>query len=1794
MEDDEPGQPASSKGDLKADNQRLSVQFKAQHGLLVLFFILLLIFHGIGIGLFLNGFLLSRLVLQNRSECAVPPIELPGYTAGSVGRGCWHPKGFDKAVVIVVDALRYDFTVPFQPKPSDEQPHYFHNALPVLYETSVQQPNNAFLRPFIADPPTTTLQRLKGLTTGTLPTFIDAGSNFAGTAIDEDNLVEHLFHAGKKVVHLGDDTWHSLFPGYFEPNLTKPYDSFNVWDLHTVDNGVNEHLFPLLEPSMQQRWDVVFGHYLGVDHAGHRYGPDHPAMAEKLKQMDDVFRRMIEKLDENTLLVVMGDHGMDIKGDHGGESDDEIEAALWMYSKKGIFGRAEDAPATPPATAKERPVGQIDLVPTLSLLLGMPVPFNNLGQPIEEAFLRSSKNPDYANMAAVSRITAAQIHRYQGEYAKARGLEPTTSTTASLWQKANDLYANAKGKALTDAYKAFAAYQAENLRLCRSLWARFDLVSMSMGIAVLASAFAIFALFGQGLIGDRSTLAPLLLTWGAAGTVVGACVGAAVGFLPDVPMAQTAAFGAGITGVAATLVGLWPARQILKIPLPRSLWGGLCTLVTLLLCVGFAANSFTIWEDEQLLFLLTTFGVLFLGSSLGRDDPDDRWVGVTNAASFLVATRLSSLSRLCREEQMPNCRSTYYASATSSTSASWQLVIPFVVALSLPSIVKHFFHRTRNYNGSAILWIGVAMRIGLVLVATFWVLDAADNNDWYPNLPKTTLQTSRVVLAQVVLALTFAAGYATYLWASPLLAVKEEAAEAPKPVSRPAEPDDPNSPIFTPFNAEQPKKKLIIFGYSNAHGTRYLLLPCAWVLALLLVQKPMGQGPLALCLLSIFNLLEVVDANGLQRSPVGPVVLALMGNYYFFKTGHQAALATIQWETAFIPLKTVQYPLSPMMVVLNTFGAQILCAIAVPAIALWKVPPKQPALLGRIAGLMTTHILFYAAIALATVVESAWLRRHLMLYRVFMPRMLMAVITLMLVEVVGALIALVVSLGTSFRDLRSSATLQPHTNSLCRMANQLPDPRDFNTWEDAFQYQLPVVRKLEQQLRRNINENRSKLRSLVGASYRDLLGTAERIIEMDGQMQDVEDHLGDIGRKCNARAVETANENQERMGKSKGSGERQRQAILARTKVLQNALSAAARAIRRGSDALLVSKLLVLSRLLHQSISESAEPPAVLEELKRKLSNLRRRLLSYIERALVRPGQDRTNVAHSLCAYSLVSNSTPKDVLRHFLQARFEQLDAKAESPSEADILDILELYRRTLLDTRALFPRLFAESMSELSSTPLLKDDSLTSCGELSLDVYAVWIPENVRTFTPWVRHDQLLSSDVGDALRSWTNQAQTVIHRAVESCLSRETDAQSLLHIRKKVLLQYLSLSANLRDGSHAESIKDLRGSFVKRLQDVARNSVESIALFENLDATSSSSADTSSLDLWQLSSKDLDLSHGAQSFRKSILDMRHGRDEGLQTCVQKLNKWTNEMDTFWRLLQQMRSTRWQDELDVDFDDLENGDEIRQALTKTDAEQTQSAFQSAVSEVLRHQYELIKARSSSSTPPQSLLRLLRELDSRRAMVEHSYGAKVEIDFYHSTIRSLHQALVEQVIEPPLKQLRISTKKQAKAAVSIWDGSPPLPVQPSPFVFRFMTVLQEAMSSAGSDLWSCGAVNVLKDVLTERLGIVFGDLPGRGASASKPEVNGHTEDVSEEVNHKTGETKSRKQLLQSLFNALFLCRVMGTRQTGKDDSLNAYANRARELAELDDATYERLQKNAGEYWKRTYLLFGLLALAAI
>lgn len=929
-------------------------------------------------------------------------------------------------MVVVIDALRYDFTVPFPPPriggskeegevKEEDTPRHFHNAIPLFYETAVASPQNAILLPFIADPPTTTLQRLKGLTTGTLPTFIDAGSNFAGTAIDEDNIVDQLRNASKRVVHLGDDTWHALFPNSFEPDLTHAYDSFNVWDLHTVDNGVTEHLIPFLQPSNASKWDVIFAHYLGVDHAGHRYGPDHPAMNTKLKQMDTTMRQVMDLIDDDTLLIVMGDHGMDSKGDHGGESDDEIEAAIWMYSKLPKFGRRWRFPTEPPLNARFHSVAQIDFVPTLSLLLGLPIPFNNLGKPILEAFIGKEGN-GYQNLARVYRLAAAQIHRYMAEYSLVRRLdEDATAAPASLWGTAQAMWEMTKNEKMDNIkwnsiFGGFYNYQSETISVCRMLWARFDVLRMASGIFVLAVSLGLMVLYARGLGALRLALSPGFVKRGGLGMVWGAGGGAVVGYtVPGVSLTHATVLSAALGGSAGIANVFYKARGSLRIPYPTTIWSWISVVFTVALVLGFAANSFTIWEDEILTFFLSTIGVLFLVSSLRQKTVVDRALGSYHSATFILLTRLASLSRLCREEQMPFCRSTYYASSTSSTSANWQLVIPYLVAAGLPSIVQQFYENTRSNHHSAKLWYTYIFRAALTLGAVYWTLNAADDGEWFSPDINQYLGTAKIMVAQMALGIAIPVGYSIYIWSAPFLSILSTALPRLR-----AGQTIPPSAASTGFLSEDGKSRVQVLGYSNAQGTRYFLLPTLYTAAIIILQKPVGAGTIALQLWSILSLLEILHANKLKDSAIGPITLALLGGFYYFKTGHQYTLASLQWDAAFLAMKTVRYPWSPLLIIGNTYGAQILSVVSVPAVVLWKRDPRRKGLMGEVARAVVTHFLFYASVGLATAMWAGWLRRHLMLYRIFSPRFLLGAGAGVVVEVVGIFVAV---LGTRWSFL---------------------------------------------------------------------------------------------------------------------------------------------------------------------------------------------------------------------------------------------------------------------------------------------------------------------------------------------------------------------------------------------------------------------------------------------------------------------------------------------------------------------------------------------------------------------------------------------------------------------------------------------------------------------------------------------------------------------------------------------------------------------------------------------------------
>lgn len=117
------------------------------------------------------------------------------------------------AAIMLIDALRFDFVIPPEDVSTTQRQSRVHltelarrvspvhsQAGAIINEVKDTASNtasasadsivNSLLFHFIADPPTTTMQRLKALTTGSLPTFIDAGSNFASSAIHEDNWLD--------------------------------------------------------------------------------------------------------------------------------------------------------------------------------------------------------------------------------------------------------------------------------------------------------------------------------------------------------------------------------------------------------------------------------------------------------------------------------------------------------------------------------------------------------------------------------------------------------------------------------------------------------------------------------------------------------------------------------------------------------------------------------------------------------------------------------------------------------------------------------------------------------------------------------------------------------------------------------------------------------------------------------------------------------------------------------------------------------------------------------------------------------------------------------------------------------------------------------------------------------------------------------------------------------------------------------------------------------------------------------------------------------------------------------------------------------------------------------------------------------------------------------------------------------------------------------------------------------------------------------------------------------------------
>ena len=832
-----------------------------------------------------------------------------------------------QVILVLIDALRYDFLAPHTHSTQEPIPPFRNNFPTISRELSQHR---AQLFHFIADPPTTTLQRLQALLGGSLPTFVDAGRNFGGVSESGDGFdkVEDSWlyqfkrrRSGRsKSVFLGDETWISVVGG--DKRASKlfdtvvPVESFEVWDLDGVDDKVLHRLWEFVGPNQtiptsQDRPDLVVVHFLGVDHAGHRYGPIHPEMTRKLRQMDSVLSRLIEGMQERDVLLVFGDHGMDETGDHGGDSRMEVDAGLIVrtgggememplmeYEKRRVLDKVRRKMKRRPrlfgdVDDESMEVWQIDLVPTLSAWFGTPTPFGNLGCLIPELILLGREGNE-AQLAGYLhrrvRENAQQVVKYLKAYERETGdLGFVLERTLPLFNRA-EMATRIRGneaeidvEKLTESTAFYMDFLKDTTEMCRQAWARFDMQFITIGLIV---------------------------------------------------------FGLMFLTLCATL-------------LRRSSFNRLQNLIVLLVHMGiFGSNSFVVNEDSIVTFLLQfLLGCLFI-QSLVEESGNKTSLKVS---AVMILVRMSAVATVCREEQMPKCQPTfqklppfgdgvfdfimsYFAEDTGAKHTHhYSIYIPTVCALFISAIiVPRIISRLLQRRSRDFTWLMFVF----LCSASYWGLESLDEH-----FGKTGGRiTARLWIARL--------GFSISAWQLLKGLVKRQ------------------------------RLRFVLGVFSLTIMTQ---LPTgAWMLTLALLQ---------LCLLVSFFRAQSEDRRESLAYLMAPI-LTLLGHHHFFSTGHQATFSSIQFQTGFIGLEAFNYYLSGGLVILNSIGPCIAFSLAT---SLFQTS-------GEPCGIALTSLVHVAGTTSSSMMFAMHFRRHLMVWKIFAPRFMLAAIDMF---VQGGLLLLV-------------------------------------------------------------------------------------------------------------------------------------------------------------------------------------------------------------------------------------------------------------------------------------------------------------------------------------------------------------------------------------------------------------------------------------------------------------------------------------------------------------------------------------------------------------------------------------------------------------------------------------------------------------------------------------------------------------------------------------------------------------------------------------------------------------------
>ncbi|XP_035911282.1 GPI ethanolamine phosphate transferase 2 [Anopheles stephensi] len=551
--------------------------------------------------------------------------ELPQSIGNVSFNGTDYKPRISRAILMVIDALRMDFVL-------QEDNFQFLNQLlgdgkACLYRLQVH-------------PPTVTMPRIKAMTSGAIPSFLDVILNLGSPEMKLDTFLYQMKQRQQKTVFYGDNTWTNMFPDAFH-RRGENTDSLYVNDFYKGDRNITK----LLNMELQMYdWKLMILHYLGLDHIGHVEGPFSDKVPGKLREMDKVIKTIHQTMDKwkqkyytKPLLIITGDHGMRDSGGHGGSTLPETHVPLVIVSDQ--CAKSEDT------------FLQIDLAPTMSILMGVAIPYASIGSTIDPALkMLHRREMLYALYYNTQRL-ATKVETILRDKFKRTEVHKSFEEAIELHQ------VFLKDTTDTSAYKRalllYSSVSKELTRLLISSYIRYDIVFIVIGtvMSLVCAAIAVTQLL-QDANASALSLQPKLFP-SINCMLLSFLLLKLLSFEKESSQEPTHSFHAALVSLSVVFFTLWVILSHLLKGMSAHAFGSsfLSTFVwcgVTFHCVSLASSSF-VEEEHQTWYYLTSSIMVLLTL---------KQVGVMNSTIAMISKHTktdASLIEVCKEERVIFC-----------------------------------------------------------------------------------------------------------------------------------------------------------------------------------------------------------------------------------------------------------------------------------------------------------------------------------------------------------------------------------------------------------------------------------------------------------------------------------------------------------------------------------------------------------------------------------------------------------------------------------------------------------------------------------------------------------------------------------------------------------------------------------------------------------------------------------------------------------------------------------------------------------------------------------------------------------------------------------------------------------------------------------------------------------------------------------------------------------------------------------------------------------------------------------